>query len=171
MEAEVLAGIIGQVELKQIYDNIKDHSVKTSSASMSVAQRSERFHDVVCEFVFLHKDKIFGPGVVVAETSRKKQLITADLTVTLDDTIVHAVEIKSYRSRVYSRYQIQLLANLSLAQKVYSNVLLIVPEESDHNLKRLRSYCDALKLEGLRFASLPEAGGHSFDDLKFPKFR
>ena len=167
IEERVLSGKMGQIALKETYHGIINKSGTVRSPAIAAKQRAEDFHTKSRDFIHQYSVQLFGPAGEIWDASRSRQLINVDFVVKENGLIVHGVEVRSYRSRVHRQNLIELLGMLALAQKIYSKVLFIVPEESDHDLREMQKLSEALKLKGIRLASLPEAGGDAFEDMKF----
>ena len=100
----VFSGQSGQIELKQIYDELRERRKVATTAGggieLSASQRAQVFNDAVANYLERFGAEFFNSKTIKVQPGRIIDPISPDLVVTVDGERRVAVEIKSYRNRV-----------------------------------------------------------------------
>ena len=167
---KVFEGQMKQIELKAIFDDLRerksDPSMTAGSIELSAPQRAQRFNDFVDDYLKRFGADFFEADNVTIQPGRVIDPISPDLVVNLSSGERVAVEVKSYRNRVDRHQFITTLGYLALIQKLVPEILMIVPEGSAYDLRRMNDLRDKLSLKGIRFATLPEKRAERATDLR-----
>ncbi len=168
--AEVFAGHSGQVALKKKYDELrkkrKQAPNSVTSTAISAPERAQQFETIVTDYFERFGAKLFNTSHVTILSGKVIEPVKPDLVVDCADGRRFAIETKSYRSQVNRRDIIGILGQLALIQKLVPEILMIVPEGSAYDLRRMNDLRDKLSLKGIRFATLPEKRAERATDLR-----
>ncbi|MDV7144762.1 hypothetical protein R3X27_18935 [Tropicimonas sp. TH_r6] len=166
----VFEGLLGQVELKEIYDELRakrnEGKLDGKPPSPSSIDRARAFDEEVKRFLNEYSEALFGGSRTKVQPGKGVDPISPDYVIEIDGKKRIAIEVRSFRARVDRHFMINTLGYLHLLQKLVPEVLLIVPESSGYDLRIVAELRDKLGLEGIRFATLPEQGGKHLEDFK-----
>ncbi|MEH6478147.1 MAG: hypothetical protein V7727_20810 [Sneathiella sp.] len=167
---KVFSGQSNQVDLKKEYDELRKNKVNAPSVEgsieLSAPQRAQLFNEVVENYLHRFGAEFFKSEKITIQPGRIVDPISPDLVVTLGAGQRVAIEVKSYRLRVDRHLAITTLGYLALIQKIVPEILMIVPEGSAYDLRKMIDLRDKLSLKGIQFATLPEKGAKQAGDLK-----
>lgn len=166
----VFAGRLKQVDLKAIYDGLREKRdsglLEGKAPARATALRAKAFEDRVLRFLTEHPEAVLANEGFNVQSGRSVGPIAPDFLIETSDGRKVAVEVKTFRSRVDRSLMINTLAQLHLMQKLVPEILMIVPKESGYNLETLAQLRQALNIDGIRVATLPEEGDCGIDDFE-----
>lgn len=166
---KVFGGQSNQVELKQKYDELREKKRKSASGGnieLSAPERGQLFNEEVEKYLEKFGAQLFKAEEVIVRPGKNIDPIGADLLITLKSGERIAVEVKSHRTRVDRHLAISTLGILALIQRNVPEVLMIAPEGSAYDFRKMIDLRNKLSLKGIRFATLPERGAAQLEDLK-----
>ncbi len=166
---QVFGGQMRQVELKAEFDRLRQERAEkhsdTNLSKLSSPQRAQIFDQTVFSFLRVYGPKMFGSDNAVLKDGRSLGSLYPDYVIEVDGKPKVAVEINAHRTRVERQFAINTLGYLWLLRRLVPEALLVVPQDSGYDLKHLAKLRDEIGLDGIRFATLPEAGARRFEDL------
>lgn len=166
---QVFGGQMRQVELKAEFDRLRQERAEkhsdTNLSKLSSPQRAQIFDQTVFSFLRVYGPKMFGSDNAMLKDGRSLGSLYPDYVIEVDGQPKVAVEINAHRTRVERQFAINTLGYLWLLRRLVPEALLVVPQESGYDLKHLAKLRDEIGLDGIRFATLPEAGAKRFEDL------
>lgn len=167
---KVYSGQSGQIELKKEYDALRQKLAESSSSgaspNLSAPQRAQLFNDTVQKYLEEFGAEFFKAGPITVRPGKIIEPVSPDIVATLPSGEQIAIEVKPHRDRVDRHQIINNLGRLALLQKLLPEILMIVPEGSAYDLKKMADLRDKLSLKGISFATLPELGAERVSDLK-----
>ncbi|WP_319545664.1 hypothetical protein [Ruegeria conchae] len=165
----VFGGQMRQVQLKAEFDRLRQERAERHSqadlSKLSSPQRAQIFDQTVFSFLRQYGPKMFGSENAVLKDGRSLGSLYPDYVIEVDGKPKVAVEINAHRTRVERQFTINTLGYLWLLRRLVPEALLVVPQDSGYDLKQLAKLRDEIGLDGIRFATLPEAGAKRFEDL------